>query len=194
MNFDSIINRRNSNSAKWDEEILLRRFGNPDLLPFWVADMDFPSPESVSRVLHQRADHKIFGYPATNSPFLEAWGEWTHRRHDWNISGDHALFVPGIVTAMSLGVAIFSRPGDGVIIQEPVYQPFRRIIERNNRRPLINQLTIRDESYYMDLKDLEEKAAHQDTTLLLLCSPHNPGGRVWTRGGIERGGPDLPEP
>ena len=185
MDFNKLIERRNSNAAKWDESVMKNRFGHSDLLPFWVADMDLPSPPGVSRILHEKADHRIYGYPASNSPFLKAWKKWTREKHSWDVSLSQTVFIPGIVSAMSLGVSLFSRPGEGVILQEPVYQPFRRIIEKNNRNPLVNQLVYNGSIYTMDFADLEEKASHKETTLLLLCSPHNPGGRVWTRQELE---------
>ncbi len=186
MDFNKLIERRNSNAAKWDESVLKHRFGHSDLLPFWVADMDLPSPPAVSRILHEKADHRIYGYPASNSPFLKAWKKWTKEKHSWDVSLSQTIFIPGIVSSMSLGVSLFSRPGEGVILQEPVYQPFRRIIERNNRVPLVNELVYDGTVYTMDFADLEEKASRKETTLLLLCSPHNPGGRVWTRTELEK--------
>ncbi len=133
MDFDRLIQREQWNSAKWDKEILKHRFGHSDLLPFWVADMDFPSPPAVSRILRERADHQVYGYPASNRSFLKAWQSWTQNRHNWDVPLTDAVFIPGIVTAMSLGVSLYSEPGDAVLLQEPVYQPFRRMIEKNKR-------------------------------------------------------------
>lgn len=181
MNFDTIIDRSSSNAAKWDSITLKQKFGDSEVLPLWVADMDFASPDAVSDALHIRADHRIFGYPASNAGFLKAWRKWVKAQHKWDVPLNHAVYIPGIVTAMSLGVSLFSQQGESVILQEPVYQPFRNMIINNDRIPLVNQLTLRDGRYYMDFKDLEEKASRKETTLLLLCSPHNPGGRVWSK-------------
>lgn len=179
--FDRTIDRRRSNAAKWDPQVLSGRFGASDLLPLWVADMDFASPPAVVRALEERAAHGIFGYPASNAPFLEAWRQWTARRHNWELPPGRALFAPGIVTAMSLSVSLFSEAGGGVILQEPVYQPFRKVIEAAGRTPVVNPLLLREGRYEMDFADLEEKASRPEVSLFLLCSPHNPGGRVWTR-------------
>ncbi len=181
MDFDKIIDRKNSNAAKWDNRVLKARFGSEDLLPFWVADMDFASPPVVTEVLKERADHGIFGYPASDRGFLKAWQDWAEREHNWSVPMSDICFTPGIVGAMSLAVHLYSSPGDSVILQEPVYQPFRNMIVRNHREPLVNELVMEGARYHMDFEDLEEKASRPESTMLLLCSPHNPGGRVWTR-------------
>ncbi len=186
MDFDKIIDRSESNAAKWDSQVLQARFGSDNMLPFWVADMDFASPSIVAETLKERADHGIFGYPATDRYFLKAWQGWAESEHNWSVSMDRVCFTPGIVGAMSMGVHLFSSEGEGIIIQEPVYQPFRNMIVRQNRTPLVNQLVLRDGRYEMDYEDLEAKASRPDCRLLLLCSPHNPGGRVWEREELEK--------
>ncbi len=180
-NFDTLIDRSHSGALKWDPRILKERFGQEDILPLWVADMDFASPPAVGTVLKERAAHGIFGYPATSQRFLEAWKGWTEEEHQWQPSLEMANFTPGIVGAMGMGVHLFSSPGESVILQEPVYQPFRNVIVSNQRNPLRNPLKISNGQYYMDFEDLEEKAARKDVRLMLLCSPHNPGGRIWSR-------------
>ncbi|MDA3958307.1 MalY/PatB family protein [Oceanispirochaeta sp.] len=179
MDFDRIIDRKGSNAAKWDSKVLKARFGDENMLPFWVADMDFASPPIVGETLKERADHGIFGYPATSKHFLKAWQDWAITEHNWKVPLSKVCFTPGIVGAMSLAVHLFSKPGDSVIIQEPVYQPFRNMIVRNNRRPLVNELKLESGRYVMNFNDLEEKVSSRDCSLMLLCSPHNPGGRVW---------------
>jgi len=185
VDFDKRIDRTDSNAAKWDNMVLKARFGDENMLPFWVADMDFASPDIVKETLKRRADHGVFGYPATTRHFLKAWQEWTAAEHNWNVSMSDVCFTPGIVGAMSLGVFLFSKPGDSIIIQEPVYQPFRNMIVRNGRNPLVNELKLDLENYVMDFEDLERKAADKKTSLMLLCSPHNPGGKVWSRTELE---------
>ncbi|OQY34788.1 MAG: hypothetical protein B6241_03660 [Spirochaetaceae bacterium 4572_59] len=185
MNFDRIIDRTSTNAAKWDSRTLKQKFGDSDVLPLWVADMDFASPDAVSEALYKRADHQIYGYPASNAGFLKAWHKWVKSQHKWDVPLNHAIYIPGIVSAMSLGISLFSEQSDSVILQEPVYQPFRNMIINNGRTPLVNRLILRDGRYYIDFKDLEEKAALKETSLLLLCSPHNPGGRVWSREELE---------
>ncbi len=185
VDFDKRIDRSDSNAAKWDSMVLKARFGNEEMLPFWVADMDFASPDIVRETLKRRADHGVFGYPATTRHFLKAWQDWTAAEHNWNVPLSEVCFTPGIVGAMSLGVFLFSQPGDSVILQEPVYQPFRNMIVRNGRTPLVNQLKLDSDGYAMDFEDLEKKASDANTSLMLLCSPHNPGGRVWSREDLE---------
>jgi cysteine-S-conjugate beta-lyase len=186
MDFDRIIDRKNSNAAKWDDNVLKARFGNEDMLPFWVADMDFASPLIVTETLKDRAEHGVFGYPASDKGFLKAWQNWAEAEHNWSVSLSDVCFTPGIVRAMSMGVHLFSKPGDSIILQEPVYQPFRTMIQRNHRNTLVNELIMDGPRYMMDFDDLEKKASRTECSLLLLCSPHNPGGRVWTKEELNR--------
>ncbi len=180
-NFDTLIDRSQSKALKWDAKVLKERFGRQDILPFWVADMDLPSPLSVAEILKERAEHGIYGYPAGNQAFLKAWQSWMEKEHSWSPSLEKANFTPGIVGAMGMGVHLFSSPGEAVILQEPVYKPFRKVILHNERVPLVNPLKLSKGEYAMDFEDLEKKAARKDVRLMLLCSPHNPGGRIWNR-------------
>ncbi|MEK8212832.1 MalY/PatB family protein [Paenibacillus sp. FSL L8-0463] len=177
-NFDKVVNRRNTRSYKWDQSEKL--FGDKEILPLWVADMDFESPPAVKEAILRRVQEGIYGYSVTSDSYKEAIAGWYRRRHDWEIQKDWITDSPGIVTSLSLSVELFSKPGDQVILQSPVYYPFYDVIRMNDRKVAINPLKLEDGHYVMDYVQLEELMAG-GAKLLLLCSPHNPGGRVWER-------------
>lgn len=177
FDFDQIIPRQATGSSKWDA--LERVFGSEDLLPLWVADMDFPSPEAVVTTLKKRANHPIYGYNTQESSLYQSIIEWVQRRHGWEIEKDWILFAPGVVPSIILSLLALSEPGDGVIIQPPVYPPFFASIKDNEREVVENPLILKDGRYEIDFEDLEEKLSDPKNKLLLLCSPHNPVGRVW---------------
>ncbi len=179
--FDEVIDRSNTGSIKWDPFYLKRLFGKEDLLPLWVADMDFRAPQPVIDALVDRAKHGIYGY--TGSDYIKYTNSvinWFKRRHNWIINRDWLVFSPGIVQACTYAIQRFSQPGDMVIIQEPVYYPFASIIKNNGRTVVSNQLELNNGYYQMNYEDLAEKAKDSRTKILILCSPHNPVGRVWT--------------
>jgi cystathionine beta-lyase len=175
-NFDQVLHRKGSNSYKWDQ--VEKLFGDSDILPLWVADMDFESPPAVKNALLERAQHGVYGYTIKSETFLRSITDWFYRRHHWNINPLTVSDSPGIVTSLSLAVECFSNPGDSVIIQTPVYYPFYDVIQMNNRQVARNPLIYRNGTYEMDYDHLEE-LMNQGAKLMLLCSPHNPGGRVW---------------
>lgn len=182
--FDRVIDRRNTASYKWDQ--LTALFGGEDVLPLWVADMDFECAEPIVRVLKERVEAGIYGYTFRTEEWFDSITGWYRRRHDWGIDKDSIAISPSVVTSLSLAVDLFSEPGAGVILQSPVYYPFYDVIKSNGRKVLKNALRISDSGLYeMDFEGLE---AHmkQGAKLLLLCNPHNPGGRVWTRAELER--------
>jgi cysteine-S-conjugate beta-lyase len=177
--FDRLIDRANTASAKWGR--LEELYGRSDLVSMWVADMDFQSPEPVLKALRQRADHGIYGYTmATTESYLNAVCNWMKGRHHWHIEKDWICHSPGIVSALGFIVQTFSEPGDKVIIQPPVYAHFRDIVESSGRCAVQNPLAFDGERYTMDFDDLQKKAK-MGAKLLILCSPHNPVGRVWTK-------------
>ncbi|MDB5053523.1 MAG: cystathionine beta-lyase [Bacilli bacterium] len=182
-NFDRKINRYNTNSYKWDQSQKL--FGDKDILPLWVADMDFESPPAVKEILNERAKHGIYGYTIITEGYLNAITSWFQRRHHWVLDPKWLIDTPSVVTALSLAVELFSEPGSSVIVQSPVYYPFYSVISMNDRKVANNPLIIRNGRYEMDYENLEEwmKAGSK---LMLLCSPHNPGGRVWERNELMR--------
>jgi len=176
--FNAIIDRRNTRSYKWDQSEKL--FGDKDILPLWVADMDFEGPPAVKEAILRRAEHGVYGYSVRNDSYIESITSWFQRRHDWSIQPEWISDSPGIVTSLSLAVELFSEPGGEVILQSPVYYPFYDVIKMNGRKVAKNPLILRDGRYEMDYDQLEE-LMKGGAKLLLLCSPHNPGGRVWER-------------
>jgi cystathionine beta-lyase len=147
----------------------------------WVADMDFTAPPSVIDALRQRVDHGVYGYTEKPESYYEAVISWQKKRFNWDIKREWIVFTPGVVTALCMAIQAYTLPGDKVIIQPPVYYPFFEIIQDNNRKILNNPLKLKDSRYVMDLDQLE-KTIDGKTKLMILCSPHNPAGRVWDRG------------
>lgn len=176
--FDAVIDRHNTNSVKWD--LAETRLGYRGVIPMWVADMDFRAPEPIIQALRKVADHGVYGYAARMPTYYEAFIGWMRRRHNWDIRRDWIEFTPGVVPAINMAVKAFTNPGDEVIVQTPVYYPFFSAINCNGRTILDNPLRLENGQYLMDINDLKKKLTPR-TRLILLCSPHNPGGRVWTR-------------
>jgi len=180
--FDKIIDRTGTESLKW---VFPRKVLKvEDAIPMWVADMDFEAPPAVVEALAGRAAHGVFGYPLVPPSFWQAAIGWLGRRHGWEVRKNEMAMTPGIVPALNYSVRAFTKPGDGVIIQTPVYFPFYHAIENNGRRVVRNPLRFDGRRYTMDLDDLERKI-EAGIRLLILCSPHNPVGRVWTREELE---------
>lgn len=180
--FDQVHDRRNTDSLKWDA--LLQRFGVTDALPMWVADMDFMSPPEVIAAVEQRAKQGFYGYVIAPDDYKPSVVDWFARRHQWEIDADWCIDSPGVVTALSLAVATYTQPGDQVIIQPPVYPPFYNVVKKNGRELVENPLRLVDGRYQFDLDDLAAKL-NPRVKMLILCSPHNPVGRVWERAELE---------
>lgn len=185
-NFDEVIERRNTGSLKWDA--LKERFGTEDLLPLWVADMDFRAPEPIIEALTERAKHGIYGYSTFLPPYFDSVINWYSRRYGWNLKREWIVNTPGVVPAINFTVQGFTSPGDRVIIQPPVYYPFFEAIESNGREVLHNPLKYVNGRYEMDFEDLEKKASDPRAKLMILCSPQNPVGRVWSKEELTRVG------
>src|SRR3990172_7523736 len=181
--FDLVLDRHGTNSVKWD--LAEERFGVKDVLPMWVADMDFRSPQPVIDALKKRAEHGIFGYAGMTPSYYQTVVQWMKHRHGWAVQPEWMVFSPGVVPALNALIRTFSEPGDQVIVQTPVYYPFFYAIERNGRRILDNPLLFENGQYAMDLDDLERKITPH-TRMVLLCSPHNPIGRVWREEELRR--------
>ncbi len=177
FDFDKLINRENTDSVKYD--MRKEYFGETDLLPMWVADMDFPVSEEISKVIIQRAMHPVYGYSFRNEAYYNAIVNWLNKRHQWKIKADWIRFSPGIVTAVNMAIQTFSKPGDGVIVQPPVYFPFFNAIKNNGRRMIENELINNNGHYEIDFNLLEKQA--KEAKILLLSSPHNPVSRCWTK-------------
>ena len=176
-NFDEVVCRKHTDALKL--EALAPRWGRTDLLPMWVADMDFKTPPFIVEVMKKRMECEVFGYTVKPESWYEAIISWQKRRHKWTITKEMISFVPGVVPALAMAVQAFTQPGEKVMIQQPVYNPFAQVI-RNNHRELVNcPLELKDGQYYINFKLFEKKI--KGCKLFLFCHPHNPGGRVWTR-------------
>ena len=188
-NFDKNIDRAHTGSVKWefapdwndpDEKNRINACEDPNqVLPMWVADMDFACPEPIIRALKQRVDHGIFGYTRPDSGDLAAVVDWMKKRHGWHIKSDWIVSTPGVVPAIHMMVQAFTQAGDKVLVQQPVYYPFFSAIKSNDCRIVSNSLVLTDNQYHMDFEDLEEKTTDPKVKLAILCHPHNPVGRVW---------------
>ena len=177
-NFDETIERRGTASAKWDA--VKELFGSEDVLPLWVADMDFRVPEEVVEAIKETADHGIFGYTLRSDEYKQAVKDWMKNRHGWEIDGEWITQTPGVVNALNMAVLAYTEPGDSVIVQPPVYYPFMKAINNHGRQVVNNPLIDRGGRYEMDFDDLEAKIEDSGAKLLFLCNPQNPSGRVWT--------------
>lgn len=177
-NFDQIYKRENTGSVKWD----LRKplYGSDEVIPLWVADMDFACPPPVMEALQQRLEHPIFGYSIQTAEYNRAVTGWLERRFGWKTPEDSVIFCPGVVPALNFVIKAFTQPGERVIIQSPVYHIFHKAIINNERVIADNPLVYEEGRYKIDFDHLESLAG-ADTKLMLLCSPHNPVGRVWTK-------------
>ncbi|MEM3238249.1 MAG: MalY/PatB family protein, partial [Thermoplasmata archaeon] len=184
FDFDEVIDRKGTGSVKWD--FLAQRFSSDDLLPLWVADMDFRAPQPLVDALTRRAQHGIYGYSNFTSAYYDAVINWYRRRYDWNLKREWMVFTPGVVPAISLAVRAFSNPGEKIIVQTPVYYPFFKSIESNGRYLLNNPLILKDGHYEMDFEDLEKKVRDPKVRMIILCNPHNPVGRVWKKEELKR--------
>lgn len=180
--FDQINDRRNSDALKL--EALKPRWGRTDLLPMWVADMDFKTPPFIVKALEKRMECEIFGYTSKPSEWYEAIIKWQKKRFGWNISSDMISFTPGVVPALAMAVQAFTQKGDKVLIQQPVYYPFSLVVENNDRTLVNSPLELIDGKYQINFEKLEQDI--KGCKLFLFCHPHNPGGRVWTREELEK--------
>ncbi|MBD5257949.1 MAG: pyridoxal phosphate-dependent aminotransferase [Barnesiella sp.] len=179
--FDNIINRRHSGSYKWDTP------ASDDILPMWVADMDFMTAPCIIEALQRRVAHGVFGYTKVGKEYYDALTGWFSRRHGWAINPDHVIYTSGVVPAISAIIKGLTRPGDKVIVQTPVYNCFFSSIRNNGCEIFESPLVYHaDGSYSIDFDDLERCAADPRATMLLLCNPHNPAGRVWTADELRR--------
>lgn len=179
FDFDEMIDRRNTDSIKYDSG--LRRGKPADVLPLWVADMDFRTPPAVAEALIARARHGVFGYSETGKAYFDAVRGWFERRFSYYVQPEWLVETPGVVFALSVALRAYTQPGDAVIIQQPVYYPFAEMIQTNGRRMVVNELLYRDGAYSIDFEDFESKIRQNGVKAFILCSPHNPVGRVWTR-------------
>ncbi|MBN1374528.1 MAG: PatB family C-S lyase [Dehalococcoidia bacterium] len=176
--FDSIIERKGTGSIKWD--FTEKFFSAKDILPMWVADMDFRSPAPVIKALKHIAGHGIFGYSGVTESYLDAVIAWMRKHHNWNIEKEWMVYTPGVVPALHMLVSTFTEPGDQVILQTPVYYPFFDAVKCHGREVLDNPLRMDDTQYSMDIMGLKNKITAR-TKMIILCNPHNPISRVWRK-------------
>ncbi|MFL1469368.1 MalY/PatB family protein [Paraclostridium bifermentans] len=177
-NFDTIIDRSNNFAAKWSE--MDKKYGTNDLIPMWVADMDFKAAPCIIDALRNRLEQGIYGYTTRPNSYNESIVNWVSRRFGWNIKSEWLVFSPGVIPAISILIQELTNEGDKIMIQEPVYSPFNSVVKDNKRELVISPLKkLEDGNYVMDYEDIEAKI--KDVKIFILCNPHNPVGRVWTK-------------
>lgn len=179
LDFDKVINRRNTRCLKYD---FAERRGMPeDVLPLWVADMDFETSSYIQDALTERVKHGIFGYSEVQTPYFNIVRDWMKKHHNWDIHEKWLVKTPGVVFALAMAVKAYTQPNDSVLIQQPVYYPFSEVIADNGRKVISSDLYIGDDNrYHIDFEDFEKKIIDEKVKLFFLCNPHNPVGRVWT--------------
>lgn len=179
LDFDKVIDRRNTRCLKYD---FAKRRGMPeDVLPLWVADMDFATSSYIEDALIERAKHGIFGYSEVQTPYFEILENWLKKHHNWDVQEKWLIKTPGVVFARAMAVKAYTEIDEGILIQAPVYYPFYEVIRDNGRKIVENELYLGDDNrYHIDFEDFEDKIISEKVRLFILCSPHNPVGRVWT--------------
>lgn len=182
MDFDRIIPREGTHAVKFDAREAV--FGTADVTPLWVADMDFASPEAVTQALVDRARHPVYGYTLFPETLYQSLMDWFKTHHQWAVEREWIMMAPGVVPSLHAACMAFAGPGEGVIVQPPVYFPFFNAVTQTGRRLLENPLRLRNGHYEMDLDHLEQ-CARDGARLLILCTPHNPVGRVWSEEELE---------
>lgn len=182
--FDEKLDRRGTGCMKWDA--VDKGFEAEGLLPMWVADMDFEAPPAVTQAIIRRATHGAFGYPVVPPGYYDSLIRWMERRHGWQIKKEWIAYTPGVIPALYWAIGAFTGPGEKVLVQSPVYYVFYGAISARKRQAVCNQLVRTPGGYRIDFEDLAQKLADPAVTLMILCSPHNPVGRVWTREELAR--------
>ncbi|MGL4913441.1 MAG: MalY/PatB family protein [Romboutsia sp.] len=182
-NFDAVIDRSNNYAAKWSE--MDKKYGTNDLLPMWIADMDFKAAPCIIDALKERLDQGIYGYTTRPTSYNESIVNWVDRRYGWKIKPEWLMFSPGVIPAISMIINELTNENDKIMIQEPVYSPFNSVVKQNKRELVISPLVkLEDGNYVMDYEDIEAKI--KDVKMFILCNPHNPVGRVWSKEELKR--------
>ena len=185
LDFDTVIDRKGTRSLKYD--FAVRRGKPKDVLPLWVADMDFQTSSYITDALEDMVKHGVFGYSESEEHYFEAVQNWMERHYNWHVKESWMTKTPGIVFALAMAVKAYTQENDAVLIQPPVYYPFKEVVEDNHRRLVNNTLVLGgDGTYTIDYEDFEKKIIEENVKLFILCNPHNPVGRVWTREELER--------
>jgi cystathionine beta-lyase len=187
FNFDEIVDRRRTKSIKHDFPNRMGKAGY-NAVPLWIADMDFRSPDCVRDAIHARAEHGLFGYSESDGDYFDAVKQWMRARHGWDIEPQWLVKTEGVLPAVSAAIAVLTKPGDGVLLQYPAYSQFISLIEGGGRRAVKNRLVLQNGRYEVDYDDFEQKIIREKARLFILCSPHNPTGRVWTAEELRRMG------
>lgn len=182
-NFDQIIDRSKTSTIKQGR--LKAMFGREDLIPLWVADMDFLSPPEVTEALKKRTDHGLFGYTTAYDDYFNSIINWLEKRHGYNVKQEEINFIPGVVKGFAFAIDTFTNENDNIIIQPPVYHPFKSTTEAMNRNIINNPLVLKEGRYSMDFDGLKKIIAEHECKMLIFCSPHNPVGRVWEKEELE---------
>ncbi|MBT8343833.1 MAG: PatB family C-S lyase [Sulfurovum sp.] len=176
------VNRQGTHNVKWDEA--KKKFGTDDLIPLWVADMDLASPKCVQESMMKRASHPLYGYTIYPDSYYESIQNWMQNRFSWQIEKEWIVPCYGVVPSLNFIISAYTQEGDGIIVQTPIYPPFVSSVDHQNRRVLDNTLVYKNGRYHVDFEDFENKA--KEAKLFLLCSPHNPTGRVWSEEELEK--------
>lgn len=179
IEFDKKISRKDTESVKWDA--IAETYQMDDLLPLWVADMDFLSPEGVANAFSEYIKHGIFGYATLSDKLYQAIIHWERQRHAVELTKENIVFTSGVLTSLAAAVQTFAKPGDSILIHDPVYPPFSSIIETNQRHIVRSSLLEKNNHFVMDFSDMEKKIEENNVKAMILCNPHNPGGRVWNK-------------
>lgn len=184
LDFDAIIERKGTGSAKYD--LAVERGMPADVLPMWVADMDFKTSSYIEDALAKRANHAIFGYSEAGASYFESVKGWMKKQHDWEVQKEWLVKTPGVVFALAMAVRAYTKEGDAVLIQQPVYYPFSGVVNSNKRKLVSSDLYLgEDNRYHIDFEDFEKKIVDEKIKMFILCSPHNPVSRIWTRQELE---------
>lgn len=184
MNFNKKVDRRNTGSVKWDRAEQL--FGSKDVLPMWIADMDYSSPESITRALTKIVQNDVLGYTFPEDSLYQSIIDWQAEYHGMNLEKEHILFSPSVLTSIAVTIQALSDENDGVLIHDPVYAPFSSMVKKNNRKVYRSNLLLEDNKYVMDFNDIDKQMSEHNIRLFILSNPHNPGGRVWSQSELEQ--------
>ena len=183
---DKLYNRKGTDCVKWDHKDFVDSRVSETALPLWLSDMEFKVADEITEALIKRVEHGFLGHSMPGDSYFESVQGWYKRRFNWTISKDSIFYSPGVLPALGFILRGFTKKGEGVIIQEPVFYPFAELIEGTDRKIVNNQLINNDENYSIDFIDLENKLKDPNNTMLILCSPHNPVGRVWTKDELKK--------
>ena len=182
--FDTVVNRKNTNAIKYD---LAKKRGKPeDAVSLWVADMDFPTAPCIQKAVAEKAAHGIWGYSRPDNRYYDALKKWYKERHNFEVQNEWVVNTPGVCFALAAAIKAFTKEGESVLIQKPVYYPFFNIINSLQRKVVNSSLILKNNHYEIDFDDFERKIVQENVKMFILCSPHNPGGRVWTKQELQK--------